>query len=107
MVDGKLYTGSYHYKQWIIKEVVPHHDDICVNCKEGGGGSTEKFSTMKRKAELCAQISDLEFTKRWMISDMKTRPSEDDKPKSGGCGIVIGSRAGTEFGGCAEKTGNK
>ena len=38
---------------------------------------------------------------------MKTRPSEDDKPKSGGGGIVIGSRAGTEIGGRVEKTGNK
>ena len=58
---------------------------------------------MKRTAELCAQISELESTKRRMISEMKTRPLEDDKPKSGGGGSVSGSHAGTEFGGRAEK----
>ena len=35
--------------------------------------------------------------------EMKTRPSEDDKPKSGGYGSVSGSRAETEFYGHAEK----
>ena len=42
-----------------------------------------------------------------MISEMKNRPLEDGKPKSGGCGSVSGYCAGTEFGGHAEKSGNK
>ena len=62
---------------------------------------------MKRKADICDQISELESTKRRMISEMKTRPSEDNEPKSGGGGSVSGSRTGTEFGGRAEKAGNK
>ena len=37
---------------------------------------------------------------------MKTTPSEDDEPKSGGGGSVSGSGAGTAFGGSAEKAGN-
>ena len=37
---------------------------------------------------------------------MKTRPLEDDEPKSGGGGSISGSRAGTIFGGHAEKAGN-
>ena len=62
---------------------------------------------MRWKAELRAQISEQESTKRQMISDMKTRPSEDDDPKSGGGGRVSGSRAGTAFYERAEKSGNK
>ena len=50
MADGTLYTGFYPYKQWISKEVVPHHDAIHANRKKGGGGSTRKGSMMKRKA---------------------------------------------------------
>ena len=61
---------------------------------------------IKRKAELFAQISELESTKRWMILEMKTRPSEENEPKSGGGGSVSGSCAGTAFGGRAEKAGN-
>ena len=41
-----------------------------------------------------------------MISEKKTRPPEDDKPKSGGSGSVSGYRSGTAFGGRAEKAGN-
>ena len=62
---------------------------------------------LKGKVELCAQIPDLEPTKRRMILEMKTRPSEDDEPKSGECGSVSGSRAKTAFGGGAEKAGKK
>ena len=39
-----------------------------------------------------------------MISEKKTRPPEDDKPKSGGSGSVSGYRSGTAFGGRAEKS---
>ena len=42
-----------------------------------------------------------------MISEMKTRPLEDDEPKSGGGGSVSRSRAGTAFGGHVEKEGKK
>ena len=42
-----------------------------------------------------------------MISEMKTRPSEDNKPKSRGGGSVDGSRAGTALGGNEAKSGNK
>ena len=42
MEDGTLYTRLYPYKQWISKEVVPHHDTIHANRKQGGGGSTKK-----------------------------------------------------------------
>ena len=62
---------------------------------------------MKKKAELRARISELESTNCWIISEMKTRPSEDNEPKSVGGGSVSGSRAGTVFGGRAEKAGNK
>ena len=58
---------------------------------------------MKRKAELCTKISELESPKRWMISEMKTRPSEDNEPKSGGRSSVSGSGAGTSFGGLVDK----
>ena len=58
---------------------------------------------MNRTEELCAKISELESTKCRMISEMKTKPSEDDKPKSGGGGSVSWSRSGTSFGGRAEK----
>ena len=74
MADGTLYTGFYPYKKWIIKEVVPHHDAIHANRKQGGGSSTKKVSIMKKKANLRAQISELESTKCRMISKMKTRP---------------------------------
>ena len=74
MADGTLYTGSYPYKKWISKEVVPHHDTIHTNLKQGGGSSTIKVSIMKKKANLRAQISELESTKCRMISKMKTRP---------------------------------
>ena len=67
----------------------------------------KKGSMMKRKSELRAQISELESTKRWMISEMKTRPSEDDEPKSGGVGSVSGYCDGTSFGGREEKADNK
>ena len=107
MADGTLYTRLYPYKQWISKEVVPHHDAIRANRKQGCGGSTRKGSMMKRKAELCAQISELESTKCWMISEMKTRPSDDKEPNSGGGGSISGSRDGTAFGGRAEKSGKK
>ena len=43
----------------------------------------KKLSMAKRKGELRAQISDLESTKSQMISEMKTRPSDYDEPKSG------------------------
>ena len=62
---------------------------------------------MKRKEELCTQISELEPTKRRMILEMKFRPSEEYDPKSGGGGSFSGSRAGTAFRGLAEKAGNK
>ena len=62
---------------------------------------------MNRKTDLCAQISELEYTKRQMISEMKTRPSEDNEPKSGGRGSISGYCAGTAFGERAEKAGNK
>ena len=84
MADGMLYTGFYPYQQCISKEVVLHHDAMCENRKQGGGVSTRKGSMTKRTAELRAQISELESTKRRIISEMKTRPSEDNKPKSGG-----------------------
>ena len=61
---------------------------------------------MKRKAELHAQISELESTKRWMILEIKTRPLEDDEPKSRECDSVSGSNDGTSFGGLVEKSGN-
>ena len=64
-------------------------------------------STMKRKAEIRAQISQLESIKRRIISEMKTRPSEDGDPKSRGGGSFSGSCAGTAFGGHVEKAGNK
>ena len=79
MADGKIYTGFYPYKQLIRKEVVPQHDAIRSNRKQRGGGSTRRGSTMKRTAELHTQISELESTKRPMISKMKTRPLEDDE----------------------------
>ena len=107
MANGTLYTGFYPYKQWISKKVVPHHDSKRDNHKQGGGGSTRKGSMMKRKAELCAQISELESTKCRMILEMKTRSSEVDKPKSGGGGSVSRCCAGTSFSGRAEKTANK
>ena len=56
---------------------------------------------MKCKSELRAQIQELESTKLRIILEMKTRPLEDDEPKSGGSGSVSGSRAGTKFGGRA------
>ena len=56
LADGTLYTGSYPYKQWTRKNVVPNPDAISANCKQGGGGSIKKVSKMKRKAELQAQI---------------------------------------------------
>ena len=71
MYAGRLYNVSYPFKQWIIKKVIPHHAAIRANCKEGGDGSTKKVLTMKRKAELSAQISELESTKRQMISEIK------------------------------------
>ena len=83
MADGMLYTGFYPYKQWTSKEVIPHHVAMRANHKQGGGISTRKVSMMKRTAELRAQISELESTKCRMISEMETRPSEDDEPKSG------------------------
>ena len=58
---------------------------------------------MKNTAELRAQISEIESTKRQMILEIKTRPSEDDEQKSGGGGSVSESCAGTAFGGRAEK----
>ena len=33
-VDGTLYTGFYPYKQWISKEVVPHHGVIHANSQK-------------------------------------------------------------------------
>ena len=107
MEDGTLYTGFYAYKQCISKEVVLHHDTIRANRKQGGGRSTRKGLMMKRKSELRAQISELESIKPRMISEMKTRLSEDEKPKSGGGGSVSGFRDGKEFGGREEKAGNK
>ena len=107
MSDGTLYTGFYPYKQWISKEVVPHHDAIRDNHKQGGGGSTRKGLMMKRKSELCAQISGLESTKRRVILEMKTISLEEDKGKSGVGGSVSESRAGTAFVGIVEKEGNK
>ena len=107
MADGTLYTGLYPYTKWISKEVLPHYGMIHANRKQGGGISTRKGSTMKREAELHAQISELESTKRRMISEMKTRQPEDDKTKSGGGGSVSGSCSGTASGGRAEKAGNK
>ena len=62
---------------------------------------------MKRKAELHAQISELESTKRQMISEIKNTPSEYNKPKSGGGSSVSGYPAKTAFGGSAEKADNK
>ena len=56
---------------------------------------------MECKSELRAQIQELESTKLRIILEMKTRPLEDDEPKSGGSGSVSGSRAGTKFGGRA------
>ena len=38
---------------------------------------------------------------------MKNRPLKGNEPKSEGCGSVNGYRAGTAFGGRAEKAGNK
>ena len=105
--DGTLYTGFYPYMQCIIKEVVPHHDAIQANLKQGGGGSTRKVWMMKRKEDLRAQISELESTKRRMISEMKTRPPDEDEPKSGGGRSVSGYCDRKSFGGCAEKAGNK
>ena len=58
---------------------------------------------MKRTSDLHGQISELESTKRRMISEMKSRPSEDDKPNSGGGGSVSWSYAGTAFGGREDK----
>ena len=104
MVDGTIYTGSCPYKQWISKEVVLRHDAICASRKQGSGENTNKGSMMKRKAELCAQISYLESTKRRMISNMKSIPLDDEKLKSGGGGIVSGSSAGTLFGECVENS---
>ena len=62
---------------------------------------------MKRKAELRAQISEIESTKHQMISEMKTIPSEDDEPKSGEGGSVSGYRSGTALRESSEKAGNK
>ena len=59
MADSMIYTGSYPYKQWISKEVVPHHDAIHANRRQGGGGSTKKGFMMNRKAEIRAQILEL------------------------------------------------
>ena len=80
MADGMLYTGFYPYKQCISKEMVPYHDAIRANRKQVGGGSTRKGLMMKMKSDIFAQISELESTNRWMISDTKTTPSEEDKP---------------------------
>ena len=60
MEEDTIYTGFYQYKQWTSKEVVYNHDTIHANQEQGGGGSTKKGSTKKRKAELRAQILDLE-----------------------------------------------
>ena len=81
--------------------VVPHHDTIHENRKQGHGGSTIKGSMLKKTAELRTQISELESTNRRMIAEMKTIPLEDKKPKSGQGGSVSGSHAGTDFGGRA------
>ena len=107
MADDTLYTGYYPYKKCTSKELVPYHDSMNANCKQGGGVSTKKGSMTKRKVELHAQISELKSTKHKMISEMKTRPSEDNKPKSRGGGSVDGSRAGTALGGNEAKSGNK
>ena len=58
---------------------------------------------MKSTEELRAQVSELESAKCQMISKMKTRPLEDDKPMSGVGGSVGGSIYGTAFCGRSEK----
>ena len=59
MADGTIHTIFYPYKQCIIKEVLLHHDPIRANHKQGGGGVTRKGLMMNRRAELCAQISEI------------------------------------------------
>ena len=101
--DGTLYTGSYPYKQWHSKEVIPHHVEIRAARDQAGGGRNRKGPEMKRKAaELRSQISELESTKRRLISEMASTPAagpDDQKGKE--------SRAGTAFGGRAEKAAGK
>jgi len=99
--DGTLYTGSYPYHQWNSKEVSPHHEAI-RSARKGNSRnkekheSTDKLSAMKRKAaELRVIVSELESTKRRLIMEVATVPAEEAKK--------TGSRAGTAFGGRAEK----
>ena len=107
MADGTLYTGSYPYQQWNSKEVMEHHEEIRAIRKQGGGGGANKGSKMKRKAaELKSQISELETTRRRLIAEVGVTPkgAADEKKHDGN---TDGSRAGTAFGGRAEKAAGK
>ena len=77
-----------------------HHEEIRAIRKQGGGGRANKGSKMKRKAaELKSLISELETTKRRLIAEVRVTPKGEKEHNSN----TDGSRAGTAFGGRAEK----